>query len=81
VKVSYRRDGRVTIFGGIDDTDELVAEAEVISFNPVRSNSRCVCGAKLGPWSLHHTVYGVELGCHRCHCVHARLELGVRVRR
>ena len=77
----YRRDGTVVIFGDANDRDELVVEPKINSFIPIRGNSSCVCGAELQPWSLRHTVNGVELSCARCHRVHGFISTGVWVHR
>lgn len=81
MKISHRRDGSVVIFGDADDTDELIAEARINSFIPVRRAFYCVCGAPIQPWNLRRVGDGAELYCSRCHTVHAHLGLEVQVQR
>lgn len=81
MRESYRCDGTVVIFGDASDRDEIVAEARINSFTPVRGNLRCVCGSELARWSLRPTVNGGELICTRCHRVQGFICTEVRVHR
>jgi hypothetical protein len=76
-----RRDGAVVLTGDGDDQDQVIIEAVVAGFTPVRDGLQCPCGALLRAFDLRATADGAELHCHRCHRVHGRLELGVRVHR
>jgi hypothetical protein len=73
-----RRDGAVVLTSDGDDQDQVIVEAVVISFTPIRNGLQCPCGALL---SLRATADGAELCCHKCHCAHGRLDLGVKVHR
>jgi hypothetical protein len=81
MKISHRRDGSVVVFGDADDTDELIIEARVESFTPIRDGLQCACGAVLRAFALRDTVDGAELVCDRCHRIHGRIALAVEVRR
>jgi hypothetical protein len=76
-----RRDGAVVLTGDGDDQDQVVVEARVVSFNPIRDGLQCPCGALLRAFALRSTADGAELVCHRCHRTHGRIELGVKVHR
>jgi hypothetical protein len=69
-----RRDGSITIFGDLDDRDELMAVATVREFRPTRNGARCLCGGTL---DLREASDGHELYCTKCHCTHAHLSLTV----
>jgi hypothetical protein len=76
-----RRDGAVVLTGDGDDQDQVIVEATVARFTPVRDGLQCSCGALLRAFALRVTVEGAELSCHKCHRVHGHFELGVRVHR
>lgn len=69
-----RRDGSITIFGDLDDRDELIAIATVREFRPTRNGARCLCGVTL---ELRAASEGHEFYCPGCHRVHAHLELAI----
>jgi hypothetical protein len=76
-----RRDGAVVLAGDGDDQDQVIVEAVVRSFNPIRDGLQCPCGAVLKQFAIRSTACGVELHCHRCHRIHGSIELGVKVHR
>jgi hypothetical protein len=77
----YRRDGAVVLTGDDGDGDQVIVEARVARFTPVRDGLQCPCGAVLRAFSLRAATDGAELLCHRCHRVHGHIELGVKVYR
>jgi hypothetical protein len=81
MKISHRRDGSVVVFGDADDTDELIVEARVESFTPIRDGLLCPCGARLRSFALRDVADGAELVCHRCHREHGHLGVAVKVHR
>jgi hypothetical protein len=77
-----RRDGAVILTGEGDDRDQVVVEAVVASFTPIRGNSFCACGAPLQQWGWRCVAADdVEFGCDRCHRVHGHFRLGTKVHR
>jgi hypothetical protein len=76
-----RRDGAVVLTGDGDDQDQVIVEAIVASFTPVKDGLQCPCGALLRSFALRATADGAELHCHRCHRIHGSIELGVKVHR
>jgi hypothetical protein len=76
-----RRDGAVVLTGDGDDQDQVIVEAQVVNFTPIRDGLQCPCGAVLRAFALRATADGAELHCHRCHRVHGHIELGVKVHR
>jgi hypothetical protein len=76
-----RRDGAVVLTGDGDNQDQVIVEAVVTSFTPIRDGLLCPCGALLRTFTLRSTADGAELCCHRCHRVHGHIELGVKVHR
>jgi hypothetical protein len=77
----YRRDGCAVLTGDGDDGDQVVVEAVVVDFAPARDSLHCTCGAALHRWSCRPVADGAELVCDRCHRVHARVGLGIKVHR
>lgn len=76
-----RRDGAVVLTGDGDDPDQVVVEAVVATFSPVKGGLHCACGALLRAFSIRPIATGAELSCHKCHRVHGHIELGVKVYR
>jgi hypothetical protein len=77
MKVSRRRDGCLTVFGECGDADEIVVAPVITNFTPTSESVLC-CNARLECRPIDN---GAELICPRCHYVHARFALGVRVHR
>jgi hypothetical protein len=76
------RDGCVVLTGDGDDDDQVIVEATITEFAPIRDSLRCTCGAVLQRWSYRPTTANRgEIVCNRCHQTHGHLNLGIRVHR